>query len=34
MLRPAINANITIRVIENFLNKHDIRMDDKYKTIL
>ena len=34
MIRPAINANITIRAIENFLSKYDIRMDDKYKTIL
>lgn len=34
MIRPAINVNITIRVIENFLNKYNIKMDNKYKTIL
>ena len=34
MLRPAINSNITIKVIENFLSKYDIRLSEKYKTIL
>jgi hypothetical protein len=34
MLRPAINSNITIKVIENFLEKYDIRLSERYKTIL
>ena len=34
MLRPAINSNITIRVIENFLEKYDIRLNERYKSIL
>lgn len=34
MLRPAINSNITIRVIENFLDKYDIQLNETYKTIL
>ena len=34
MLRPAINSNITIKVIENFLEKHDIRLSERYKAIL
>jgi hypothetical protein len=34
LLRPAINSNITIRVIENFLAKYDIRLSEKYKSIL
>ena len=34
MLRPAINSNITIRVIENFLKKFDMELNDTYKTLL
>ena len=34
MLRPAINSNITIRVIENFLEKYDIKLNERYKSIL
>ena len=34
MLRPAINSNITIRAIENFLLKYDIRMSDRSKAVL
>ena len=34
MLRPAINSNITIKVIENFLSKYDIRLSERYKTML
>lgn len=34
MLRPAINSNITIKIIENFLLKYDIRLSEKYKAIL
>ena len=34
MLRPAINSNITIRVIENFLEKYDIRLNERYKSLL
>lgn len=34
MIRPAINSNITIRIIERFLDKFDIKMDESYKTIL
>ena len=33
-LRPAINSNITIRVIENFLNKYDVRMTERTKAVL
>ena len=34
MLRPAINSNITIRAIENFLLKYDIRMSERSKAVL
>ena len=33
-MRPAINSNITIRVIENFLDKFDIKLSETNKTIL
>lgn len=34
MLRPAINSNITINIIENFLKKFDIELNENYKTML
>lgn len=34
ILRPAINSNITIRVIENFLSKYEIRLSERYKAVL
>ena len=34
MLRPAIHSNIMIKVIENFLKKFDIELNENYKTML
>ena len=34
MLRPAIHSNITINIIENFLKKFDIELNENYKTML
>ena len=34
MIRPAINSNITIRMLENLLEKYDIKLNEKYKLLL